>query len=317
VQSRPRSRRLSYPFESSVSPYAQKVDGHALDWACRFGLLAEQADIERFRRTKVGWLAARTSPDGSAEALSLLADWQMWLFIFDDRYCDESEAGAHPEQLIQIVTSLVQMLEGGGEPGSRSDPLSAALGDVMDRLAPMASGPQLHRFMHAVRGYFLAQFWEAGHRANGRLPGLPEYEVWRRHSGAVPTCVALIDVAGGFELKTEEYCRRDVRDITDIAVNVTSWANDVLSYEKEASRSLQMHSLPAVLAHELHLPATDAIGVAVMMHDAQVSCYLEAEESLRSSASPELRWYLDGLRNWMAGNSQWSLESGRYDQPQP
>src|SRR6266487_3782075 len=223
MSSRVRLPALRCPFGSEISPHADEVDRHVLDWARSFALLTDQAEIDRFGRAKVGRLAARTSP--------------------------------------------------------RSD--TDALGDLMDRLTEAASGRQVFRFLSAVRGYLLAQFWEAGHRADDRPSGLAEYKVMRRHSGAVPTCVALIDVVGGFELDTAQFCRRDVRALTDIAVNVTCWANDILSYPKESQRSLKVHSLPAVLAAELHLSPAEAIKVAAAMHDAEVARYLESEPPLR------------------------------------
>ncbi len=315
MSSRVRLPALRCPFGSEISPHADEVDRHVLDWARSFALLTDQAEIDRFGRAKVGRLAARTSPRSDTDALRLLADWQMWLFIFDDRYCDESETGIHPERLSRVITSFVCVLDSAADAGSRLDPFTAALGDLMDRLTEAASGRQVFRFLSAVRGYLLAQFWEAGHRADDRPSGLAEYKVMRRHSGAVPTCVALIDVVGGFELDTAQFCRRDVRALTDIAVNVTCWANDILSYPKESQRSLKVHSLPAVLAAELHLSPAEAIKVAAAMHDAEVARYLESEPPLRRGAVPELRRYIDGLRAWMGGNFHWSLETGRYGVP--
>lgn len=177
----------------------------------------------------------------------------------------------------------------------------------------MATYSQVNRFITAVRGYFLAQFWEAGHRAADQPAGLAEYTAMRRHSGAVPTCVALIDVADGFEVPDDLFWRADVRALSDIAVNVTCWANDILSFPKEAARSLSVHSLPAVLAGERRLPMGEAMAVAAAMHDSEVTRYLEAEEPIRERAAPELLGYLDGLRSWMAGNFYWSLETGRYN----
>ncbi len=329
---------LECPFGDKISPCADQVDRHVLEWARDFALLTDQAEIDRFRQAKVGRLAARTSPGSEAEALNLLADWQMWLFVFDDRYCDESETGIHPEQLSRVITSFVRVLDNTDPPNTegtagvpvtanatnavndpvcRVDPFTCALADLKDRLAAMASDQQTFRFLSAVRGYFLAQFWEAAHRADDRPAGLAEYEVMRRHSGAVPTCMALIDVAGGFELTAEEFCCHDVRALTDIAVNVTCWANDILSYPKEAARSLKVHSLPAVLAHELQLSRADAIKVAATMHDAEVIHYLNVEKLLRRHAGPELLMYTEGLRDWMGGNLRWSLETGRYGSAAP
>jgi hypothetical protein len=303
---------LTCPFASEISPYAEQADREVIGWASHFGLLTGAEDVDRFTRAKVGGLAARTSPGSTPEALGLLAGWQMWLFAFDDRYCDESETGFQPYQLSKVVSSFISILENPDGPGGHSEPFTAALADLMERLSSMATGPQMFRFLSAAKSYFLAQFWEAGHRADGRPARLAQYEVMRRQSGAVPTCIALIDVAGGFELPMEEFCRPDVRAVTDIAVNVTCWANDVLSYPKESARSLVVHSLPAVLSHELQLPLADALSATASMHDAQVARYLDVENPLRRDATPELRHYLDGLRNWMSGNFHWSQETGRY-----
>jgi len=114
-------------------------------------------------------------------------------------------------------------------------------------------------------------------------------------------------VANGFELAGREYWRPEVRAVSDIAVNVTCWANDILSFPKEALRSFKVHSLPAVLAEELQLPVTDALALAAEMHDAEVERYVNTERPLRMTAGPALDDYLDGLRSWMV-----AISSGRW-----
>lgn len=304
---------LACPFGEEISPYADDVDRHVVDWAHYFGLPGDEIGATRLGQAKVGRLAGRTAPRASKEALKLLADWQMWLFIFDDQHCDESATGADLNRLSQLVTAFMLVLDNAGDSRYRDGPFTAALGDLIDRLGSMATEPQAGRFITAVRGYFLAQFWEAGHRAVDQPAGLAEYMAMRRHSGAVPTCMALIDVADGFELRSDLFWRADVRALSDIAVNVTCWANDILSFPKEAERSLAVHSLPAVLASERRLPMHEAIAVAAAMHDCEVARYIETEEATRDAAGPELLGYLDGLRSWMAGNFYWSLETGRYN----
>jgi hypothetical protein len=304
---------LACPFEAAISPHADDIDRHVVAWASGFGLPKDETEQARLAQAQVGRLAARTTPRASRAALELLADWQMWLFLFDDQYSDESVTGADLTALSQLVTAFMLVLDNEGEPGYRVDPFTVALGDLMDRLVLMASTPQANRFVTAVRGYFLAQFWEASHRADDRPADLEEYCAMRRHSGAVPTCMALIDVADGFELPGSQFWRSDVRLVTDIAVNVTCWANDILSFPKESQRSLKVHSLPAVLARERRLPMKDALAAAAAMHDAEVDRYLVAEQALRREADQELAGYLDGLRSWMAGNFYWSLETGRYN----
>jgi hypothetical protein len=304
---------LSCPFGDEISVYADEVDQHVIEWAGRLGLPRDPAEAARLGEAKVGRLAARTTPRAGLDALCLLADWQMWLFLFDDRYSDESADGADLNQLSQLVTGFMLVLDNDGERRFRQDPFTVALGELIDRVRAVATEPQVSRFITAVRGYFLAQFWEAGRRAQDRPARLAEYTAMRRHSGAVPTCTALIDVAGGFELASQDYWRPEVRTVSDIAVNVTCWANDILSFPKEAQRSFKVHSLPAVLAGELQLPVTDALAFAAELHDAEVERYLNSERWVRLTAGPGLTDYLDGLRSWMGGNYYWSLETGRYN----
>lgn len=304
---------LTCPFSEEISPHADDVDRHVVNWAHYFGLPKDETDTTRLGVAKVGRLAARTAPRARTEALELLADWQMWLFLFDDQYCDESATGADLNRLSQVVTAFMLVLDNATDSRYRNGPFTTALGDLLDRLKSLATAQQASRFVTAVRGYFLSQFWEAGHRAADEPAGLAEYMAMRRHSGAVPTCMALIDVADGFELRSDLFWRADVRALSDIAVNVTCWANDILSFPKEAERSLKVHSLPAVLAGERQLPMHEAIAVAADMHDCEIARYVEAEQPMRDAAEPELLGYLDGLRSWMAGNFHWSLETGRYN----
>jgi hypothetical protein len=304
--------RLSYPFGSQVSPFAAEVDEACYLWGKRTGIYC-LGDPQEYRHTGVGFLAAYTCPRGTREGLRLLADWQMWLFAFDDGFCDESEHGSRPEVMIRRVTALLGVLEGARPPAA--DPFDVALADVLARLNGYATGLQMARFVSAVRGYFLAQCWEAVNRADCTPPELAEYVHMRRHSGAVPTCTALIDVAGGFELPAEQYDHPEVAALTSMAVNVACWANDILSYPKEAQRSHIVHSLPAVLGHQNGLDAGQVIAQVAGMHDEEVRRYLRAEEHVRAWASPLIHRYLDDLRFWMSGNLQWSLGTGRYQVP--
>jgi hypothetical protein len=304
---------LCCPFRDEISPLADDVGRHVVDWACRFNLPGDEDERARLTSTMVGRLAARTSPRACLAGLELLADWQMWLFLFDDKYSDESATGADLTRLSQLVTAFMLVLDNPGETAFRAEPFSLALGDITDRLLAMASAPQAARFMTSVRGYFLAQFWEAAHRVKDQPAGLAEYAAMRRHSGAVPTCLALIDVAEGSDLPGTDFWRPDVRVLSDIAVNVTCWANDILSFRKESERSVQVHSLPAVLAAERQLDLASALAAAAAMHDAEVRRYLRIEEQVRPDAGAALTGYLDGLRSWMSGNYYWSLETGRYN----
>ncbi|MFI9560303.1 terpene synthase family protein [Nonomuraea endophytica] len=315
---------LEYPFDGQASPLAEEVDRACYRWGEGWGIYC-LGDPGEYRRTRVGWLAAYTAPSATWAGLRLLADWQMWLFAFDDGYCDESEHGAQPEAMIRRVVDFLGALDHRGPAlddvrtvrSAAEARFHAALSDLAARLRADAQGFQRARFLSAVSGYFMAQCWETANRsaaARGGLPPSPaEYIRLRRDSGAVRTCIALTDVAGGYRLSAEDYDHPRVTALTDMAVDVACWANDILSYPKEVRRSRIVHSLPAVLGHWRQLTPQAALEAAARMHNQQVQRYLAAELPIRAHAAEPLRRYLDDLRSWMTGNLRWSLSTGRYN----
>ena len=110
------------------------MDELNFQWARTMGLFSATDDTERFRGIRVGWLAGRTSPRSTPEGLQLLADWQMWLFAFDDAFCDESATGDRPDLLARTVTLYLGIIEEPQAPPG-DDPFAGALADV-----PAASG---------------------------------------------------------------------------------------------------------------------------------------------------------------------------------
>jgi hypothetical protein len=168
---------LSYPFAWQVSPFAAEVDEACYLSGERMGIFC-LGDPREYRDTQVDWLAAYTCPLGTREGLQLPADWQMWLFAFDEGYCDESDHGARPGAVISRVVELLSILEDQAGPAA-ADPFGVALDD----LAGCAHGFQRSRFISAMRGYFLAQCWEAVNGEAGIPPGLGEYTRIRRHGG--------------------------------------------------------------------------------------------------------------------------------------
>ncbi|MFE0425300.1 hypothetical protein [Streptomyces sp. NPDC058953] len=338
---------LEYPFDSPVSPLADEVDEECFRWGLEQGIY-RLGDPDEYRRIRVGWLAARTAPRATPAGLRLLADWQMWLFAFDDGFRDESEHRVLPATTIRRLVDLMGALEAVGDDhraGRWTAPerhlpatgdqggdtvrgkgrvrgqaaeacFRAALEDLAVRLHRCTRGYRRARFISAVRGYFLARCWEAAHRSaaadGGTPPPLAEYVRLRRYSSAVRTCIALADAAGGIELPAPEYDVPEVAALTDMAVDVTCWAHDIVSYPHQTARGRVVHGLPAVLGHWRQLDPQEALYAAARMHDEQVRRYLAVEASVRDWASPPLRRHLDGLRYWMSGNLGWSLETGRY-----
>ena len=153
--------------------------------------------------------------------------------------------------------------------------------------------------------HLLATRWQDENRSRGMIPTMADYRRLRRHSGAVYTCFELIDVADGIDLPAEVREHELVEQLGDLANDVISWCNDLVSLRKEEH---DPHNLVTVLAHHERLGPDAARRRAEAMHD----------DALREFArvSAQLARYVDGLRFCMRGNRDWSLSSARYQSTQ-
>jgi len=67
----------------------------------------------RLAATRSARLAGRVGPRATLSGLLLNTDWQTWLFLFDDAYCDESDVGRRPADTIEMATRVLRVVEKG------------------------------------------------------------------------------------------------------------------------------------------------------------------------------------------------------------
>jgi hypothetical protein len=298
------------PFSARLHPLTGVAAAGTAAWAERWGLTSRPELARRLRETDPARLAGRVCPGASLEGLQLNSDWQAWLFLFDDAYCDESEIGSDPAATTEVTVWMLGALEDGE--AAPDDVFARALADLCARLDEMAGPVQRLRFRQEVTTYLYSLVWEAARRRERMPAQLPEYIRMRRHCSAVPTCLALIDVVNGFELSQELWCSEPVRSAARAATDVTCWTNDVLSLPKEEERSTELLSLPAVLGRRQGLGPDDALRRCAAMIDERIHEFLEAQQPLLESGDPALVRLCADLRHWIAGNLAWSRETGRY-----
>jgi hypothetical protein len=316
---------LSVPFEAGMHPATETARAATDRWARRFGLTVRPELRERLHASAPARLAGRVCPDATLDGLLLACDWQAWLFLFDDGYCDESVIGSDPAAITEVTVWMLGALETGDS--APDDVFGRALADLGARLARLAGPAQWARFVQAVTAYFYALVWEATCRQRGTLAPLNEYIRMRRYSGAVSTCLALIEVVNGFELDDRAWYDPSVRAAADAVADIICWSNDVVSYRKEALRSAPraggcrpappkgLLSLPTVLAHEHGMTEQQALNHSALMLDRRIADYRSAEEPMLASGDPGRARFAADLRHWISGNLAWSYETERYRAP--
>ncbi len=320
------------PFPPAVSPSAEAVHSHTLEWVGHHRLVTEARSLERLRAAQFSQLVARAYANAPLDRLRLLSDWVTWLFILDDE-CDEHGIGKRPERLAALHAGCLNVLSGyrPEEPDPREStyqvsdrrtdqevrpdlPLMCALRDIRERLRSCMPHAWMMRFALGVADYFEACEWEARNRAQGTWPDPAVYMQMRPYTGALYTALDLIEMTEGTILPLTVRKHPLLQDLIGITNNVVCWSNDVFSLEKERAHH-DLHNLALILQRHDGLSLQEAVDRVAELTDAQVRRFIELEAQLPSFGTPldaEVRRLVGVLRAWMRGNLDWSCESGRY-----
>ncbi|SFR30175.1 hypothetical protein SAMN04488564_1314 [Lentzea waywayandensis] len=302
------------PIASAIHPNWQVWERNTMQWINEFHLESEQQDSGRLPSIAAGELAARTALNPADECGGQLsADSLMWLFAFDDAYCDEGRYSHSPAAMAMLVAEMVRVAE-TGHTSSRS-PLARALVDLRHRLDRLATPEQAARWTHAMRGYLTYQVWEAAYRSGSSMPTLDEYAVARIRNGSMEVCAMVLDIAEGYVVPGDELERADVRALTEMACSIVGWDNDIASYYKEHERSGDKLNLVDVMANELGVTPDESLPDVVAFRDATLDLFLRLQRQVAPEVSAETRRYVNGLASWIRGNLDWSLNTARYRRP--
>ena len=311
------------PFRPAVSPYAEAVHQHTLEWVGRHALIKDEHAFEHLESSKFGWLAAHCYPNASMERLAIVSDWFTWLFLMDDE-CDESGIGKRPERLAALQAHLLGVLSGGQpkttlapeirDARKRIDvPLLHALCDLRNRMEALMPRAWMTRFIHSVVENFAAATWEAENRESGIWPDSVTYITMRPYTGAVYTALDLIEMTEGDTLPL--VVRKHPRyQLMLIASNVICWCNDLFSLPKERDHH-DMHNLALVLQHQEDIPLQTAVDRVAQLIGHEIKRFTALQGRLPTlglAVDGMVQRFVGGMCDLMRGNLDWSYESGRY-----
>ncbi|GAA1596414.1 hypothetical protein GCM10009678_92960 [Actinomadura kijaniata] len=300
------------PVEPAIHPRADEIERRAIEWIDRVAFHRDDTDRARLLGTNSAEFYARFAPQGVEHNVQMAAHWVYWGFAFDDARCDAGPFSARPDRFLAMTGPLQRALEvPHGAFGD--DPLVTALQDIGRSFQECATPVQVRRFHDAHRAWLFAVAWQISNRARGHMPDLADYTTMRLHSaGGAPT-LAMLEIACGAEVPGREMDAPAVRALTEMAVTVASWDNDLHSYNKECGQRHTDQNIINVLVHHEGYAPHEALERAVGMRDRVMSRFLELRERVRPRASRELRLYLDCLGHAIRGNIDWAFETLRYN----
>ena len=311
------------PYPARLSPYVQHARVESTRWARDFGML-EGSDVwteKDLAAHDYALLCGYTHPDTSPDMLSLITEWYVWVFFFDDHFLvryktsgDRASAHAYLNRLCAFMAP-----DHGLEP---TNPCEAGLVDLWARTAPFRSADWVRRFTESTRHLIMASMWELDNIAAKRIANPVEYIEMRRRVGGAPWSANLVEHAVNAEVPAAVSETRPMRVLRDTFSDSIHFRNDIFSYQREVEEEGERSNGVLVFQTFLDIPPQEA---ADRLNDLLTSRLQQFEHTalfevpemiLKSGLDPvscgQIAAYVKGLQDWQSGGHEWHMRSSRY-----
>lgn len=313
------------PYPARLNPHVDEARAHSTAWAREMGMLEgsgiwEQADLEAH---DYGLLCAYTHPDCDGPALSLITDWYVWVFFFDDHFLDmykrtpDRAAGkAHLDRL-----PLFMPPDPGAAVPEPENPVEAGLADLWARTVPSMSAAWRRRFAVATEHLLNESLWELSNIDEGRIANPVEYIEMRRKVGGAPWSAGLVEYATA-EVPASVAASRPLRVLMETFADAVHLRNDLFSYQREVEDEGENSN--GVLVLETFFDCTtqeaaDTVNdiLTSRLHQFEHTALTEVpalalDKGLTPDEVAAVAAYTKGLQDWQSGGHEWHLRSSRY-----
>ncbi|WP_369195254.1 germacradienol/geosmin synthase Cyc2 [Streptomyces djakartensis] len=313
------------PHPARLNPHLDQARAHSTEWAREMGMLEgsgvwEQADLDAH---DYGLLCAYTHPDCDGPALSLVTDWYVWVFFFDDHFLekykrsqDRAAGKAHLDRL-----PLFMPLDLSVPVPQPENPVEAGLADLWARTVPAMSEDWRRRFAVATEHLLNESMWELSNINEGRIANPVEYIEMRRKVGGAPWSAGLVEYATA-EVPASVAGARPLRVLMETFSDAVHLRNDLFSYQREVEDEGENSN--GVLVLETFFGCTtqeaaDTVNdvLTSRLHQFEHTAFTEVpalalEKGLRPDEVAAVAAYTKGLQDWQSGGHEWHLRSSRY-----
>ncbi|CAL9386433.1 Germacradienol_geosmin synthase [Streptomyces sp. enrichment culture] len=313
------------PHPARLNPHVEEARAHSTAWAREMGMLEgsgvwEQADLDAH---DYGLLCAYTHPDCDGPALSLITDWYVWVFFFDDHFLEkfkrtQDRAGgrAHLERLPLFMPT---------DPAARvpepENPVEAGLADLWTRTVPSMSAGWRRRFAVATEHLLNESLWELSNINEGRIANPVEYIEMRRKVGGAPWSAGLVEYATA-EVPEAVAGSRPLRVLTETFSDAVHLRNDLFSYQREVEDEGELSNGVLVLETFFGCStqrAADMVNdvLTSRLHQFEHTALTEVpalalDKGLTPAETAAVAAYAKGLQDWQSGGHEWHMRSSRY-----
>ncbi|MFJ3951723.1 family 2 encapsulin nanocompartment cargo protein terpene cyclase [Streptomyces libani] len=314
------------PYPARLNPHLETARAHSKKWARGMGMLEgsgiwEEKDLDSH---DYALLCSYTHPDCDADALSLVTDWYVWVFFFDDHFLEKFkrtlDRKGGKEYLDRLPAFMpMDLTTPVPEP---VNPVEAGLADLWARTVPRMSMDWRRRFAESTEHLLNESLWELSNINIHRVPNPVEYIEMRRKVGGAPWSAGLVEYATGAEVPAAVAASRPLRVLRDTFSDAVHLRNDLFSYQRETEEEGELSN--GVLVLETFLDCTtqeaadavnDLITSRLQQFENTVVAELPAlflEKGLDPASCAEVLAYAKGLQDWQSGGHEWHMRSSRY-----
>ncbi|MFI6544729.1 germacradienol/geosmin synthase Cyc2 [Streptomyces prunicolor] len=313
------------PYPARLNPHLDEARAHSSVWAREMGMLEgsgiwEQADLDAH---DYGLLCAYTHPDCDGPALSLITDWYVWVFFFDDHFLEtfkRSQDRAGGKAYLDRLP-LFMPLDLSTPVPEPENPVEAGLADLWARTVPSMSVDWRRRFAVATEHLLNESLWELSNINEGRVANPVEYIEMRRKVGGAPWSAGLVEYATA-EVPAAVAESRPLRVLMETFSDGVHLRNDLFSYQREVEDEGELSN--GVLVLETFFGCTtqeaaDTVNdvLTSRLHQFEHTAFTEVpavalEKGLTPDEVRAVAAYAQGLQDWQSGGHEWHLRSSRY-----
>ncbi|MEL5957801.1 terpene synthase family protein [Streptomyces sp. CLV115] len=314
------------PYPARLNVHVEEARVHTKQWARAMGMVEgsgiwEEKDIDSH---DYALLCAYTHPDCSAEALSLVTDWYVWVFFFDDHFLELFKRNPDREGAKHYLDRLPAFMpmERGAPMPEPANPVEAGLADLWARTVPSMSDAWRARFAEATENLLNESLWELANINEGRIANPVEYIEMRRKVGGAPWSAGLVEYAAGAEVPEAVAGERALRVLRDSFSDGVHLRNDLFSYQREVEEEGENSNGVLVLEHFLGCSTQEAADAVNDLLTSRLQQFentaltelgpLCAAKELDPAQTAAVLAYVKGLQDWQSGGHEWHLRSSRY-----
>ncbi|MGW7348484.1 terpene synthase family protein [Streptomyces sp. NPDC054854] len=313
------------PYPARLNPHLEDARVHTKKWARAFGMLEgsgvwEEKDLDSH---DYALLCSYTHPDCDSAALSLVTDWYVWVFFFDDHFLemykrsqDRDGAKAYLDRLAAFMP--MDLADGFPEP---TNPVEAGLADLWARTVPAMTMDWRERFSLSTKNLLDESMWELANINIGRVANPLEYIEMRRKVGGAPWSAGLIEYVSA-EVPARVAHSRPLGVLRDAFSDAVHIRNDIFSYQREVADEGELSNAILVLETFLDCTTQEAAEASndlltSRLHQFEQTALTElpqlfADRAMNPAEIAAVLAYTKGLQDWQSGGHEWHMVSSRY-----